>query len=178
MKAHCECGCRNHGRPEHPPGSVQVEAGCLTTFDNAQPGQMYGVRACWLADPADPLALTLRLRNGDRSWVDWSMARSLVAKAVTEAPSEANARKLSATGTRQQAGAGDVRLELLRDVDGHQERDRLWIELVPPDRRMVLIGEAEDARAALRLAKQAVPDLDAEWLVALAVEALLAEPAP
>lgn len=173
MTARGGCHCSGHGLPTHPPGTVQVGAGSLTT--SILGGRLAGLRACWLYDPTDPLAVVLRLRSTG-GWVDWAMARTLLGQAVTPCVDEPAARALARAGTRQATGEGDVRLELLRDPDGHQEQDRIWIELHPPyDPPVILIGQAEDARALLRLADRAAPDLDADWLVSTELEALLAE---
>lgn len=96
----------------------------------------------------DPFAVTLRLRSRD-GWVDWVVARCLLAEAVTQCADEADARALAVAEARQAAGEGDVRAALLRGPNGHQDRDRLWIELYAAAGRVVLLGEAAPARAVL-----------------------------
>ncbi|MPZ66779.1 MAG: SsgA family sporulation/cell division regulator [Pseudonocardiaceae bacterium] len=151
--------CRRccQGLPVHPAGSQQVDAGTWPAYDPDQPGYEWAARACWLTDPAEPYALTLRLR-GATGWVDWCVARELVAE-----------------GAEHAAGQGDVRFELLRDINGDEDFDRLLIELCSPAGRMVLLGGAQPARMALDLSYDTVPELDEDWLVSVAVNELLAE---
>ncbi|MQA14926.1 MAG: SsgA family sporulation/cell division regulator [Pseudonocardiaceae bacterium] len=149
--------CRRccQGLPVHPAGSQQVDAG--TAYNPDKPGYEWAARACWLTDPAEPYALTLRLRSVTR-WVNWCVARELVAE-----------------GAEHAAGQGDVRLELLRDINGDEDLDRLLIELCSPAGRMVLLADAQSARTALGLSYETVPELDEDWLVSVAVNELLAD---
>ena len=49
------------------------------------------------------------------------MSRCLLVEAVAQCADDANACALAAARARQAAGEGDVRAELLRDPNGHQE---------------------------------------------------------
>lgn len=108
------------------------------------------VQACWVYDPADPFAVTLRIRPDSRRsrQVDWCFARDLLDEGLS-AP----------------AGLGDVRFE-------PYPGDGLLITLSSPDGFALLRADATHARRFLCATYDLVPpDTECEhpgveWLLA------------
>lgn len=140
--------------PPHFPGAWQADAGSFDVFHGGGriPGRVSG---CWLYDPVDPAAVTLRLRSAP-GWVDWCTGRALVAEGVrTPHPG---------------AGAGDVRIEVVEAPSGAL----LVIELLSPHGRVVLLGDAQRTRRALDLFYGRVSARDEAAAVQAGVDRVLA----
>lgn len=109
------------------------------------------VACCWRYDPADPWAVCLQVRSGRVRWVDWYLARDLLA-----------------AGLGRRTGVGDVTVE-------PWPGDGLLVTLDSPTGRALLLADARHAAYFLAGSYRLVPpgaerlDVDIEWEL-LAVE--------